>query len=528
MYSIDDYQHGASGVEGAHFRQEESGEQPETAVKKTAKGKLSGVFGQIKDPKDLTPTLIRLGYGSKVGLFSENPTDGYKPMKWTYFKIVGYGDNYSNDEEGDSDETGSRGTKVRDILASDNGDGEIQGYYDIIKGISQCLLSKGGRSCGTEIKQAVKNRILSDINLIEKAHDFIVESLINNISKKDFKEPSSRERFTNSELGKVLQSKVFGGKSRRNREDLASSDESGLDASIHPFRKDTAEKEEKPNSNRPKRDLIEDKFLETIFDFPGKENQANGLSKGRADKVREILSGLLEDPEQGIAAKLNEYSGLLQELDGYEKTSEQDRKNLLNKINKQKNQLLGYLGGLVMGPTSSGVRRQIVIDYYQQMEKKLNKIPKETQTIPSSEKIQSTEKPREKMDLVFSIIKEIVSKNLLDLPMSKTLIGATFNDPQEKESKIRESIGEISNKLFSVVRDVVSINKFIESKELDLRINKFNFICDSLTKLVDSINLRHNGIDSIKNNLRIIWKDLSDQNAKQTGLGLQKPRFLGH
>jgi hypothetical protein len=527
MYSIDDYQHGASGVEGAHFRQEESGEQPETAVKKTARGKLSGVFGQIKDLKDLTPTLIRLGYRSKAGLFSEKPTEGYKPMRWTDFKIVRYGDNYSDNEEGDADDTGSAGTKVRDILVSNDGDGDIQGYYEIIKGISQCLLSKGARSCGTEIKQAVKNKILNDIDLIEKAHDFIVELLINNISKKDFKEPASRERFTNSELGKVLQSPAFGQKSRKTREDLASSDESDVDAAGHPFRKDSTEKEEKPNSNKLKRDLIEDKFLETIFDFPGKENQASSRARGNIDKAREELAKSLEDPEQGIAAKLNEYSGLAQELDGYEKISDQDRRSLLNKINKQKNQLLEYLSGLVMGPTSSGVRRKIVLDYYQQIERKLNKIPKEVIIVSSpEEKVQATEKPQEKMDLVFSVVRDIASKNMLVLPKSKNLINIINSlNVHEKEVEIHKSAVEVAVSLFSQIKDVVLINKFIKDESLDVKINKFNFICDSLAKL-ESVGIKSKEIDSMKNNLRIVWKDLVDQNIKLKGIRPSTPRFI--
>jgi hypothetical protein len=547
MYPNDNYEHGASGVDGAHFRQEESGKQPETAVKEKTRRKLSGVFGQMKDTGDLTPTLLRLGYSSKIGLFSEEPEDEYMPMRWTNFKIVRFGE--GKDERGSDDEAfddlGDGGQhsnkKIMDILPTNDGDGDIEGYYEIIKGISDCIFSKGARSCGTEISNTVKDHILNDQNLIIRAHDFIVELLINNISKKDFKTPSIRKKFTNSELGKILQKAIFEKDSRKNRKDLASRSE--IDTPTYLFGKDSTEKEEAPNSNlnRPKKDLIENRFLETIFDFPGKENQANLLSKGNRDKIKEVLSGLLEDPEKGVAAKLNQYSGLFQELDGYEKISEKDRSNLLSKINKQKNQLLEYLSELVMGPTSLSVRRNIVLDYYQQMERKLNKIPKDIVVLSRpEEKVQTIEKEKtqeEKMNSVFLWIKETVLKmsrilpvvfgNPKILPISKNLT-KTINDlnPHEKEVRVRESAVEIAKLVFEQTINIKSINFFLGKGDLETKINNFNFICDVLNKLESDLTIRSKNINLIKNSLKEVWTDLSIKNFELKGIKLPTPKFI--
>ena len=525
MYPIDTYQHGPAGVTGVHFRQEDSGKRPETGVLRTTRRKISGIFGQIKDAKGLTPALTRLGYGRKVGLFSEKPMDEYKQMRWTGFKIERFGNKKRSSEEEIESDGVNKQEKISSITQTNSGDSEIEGYYDIITGISQCLLNKGAQACGTGVDASVKNTLLNDVNLILKAHDFILDALINNVSNKDYKTSVSRIKFANSELGKVLQKPTFGQESRKNRKEVANLDTSNVDTELHPFRKDSAE-EEDPNSNKPKRDLIEDRFIETIFDFPGKENQANKLSKGDREKTIEILSGLLEDPEQGVAANLNTYSGLTQELDGYEKISEEAKNRLLDKINKQKNQLLEYLSRVKMGPISSRTRKEIVEYYYKQMERKLNKIP--VISPAASEKPQITEMEREKkVEYVFSLIKEIASKRMLELPTSEELISRNNLNPEERELMIRKSAEEIFRSLYSL-STYDKINSFIKIKNstIDVRINRFNFICDSLIKL-DLISRASPELkNNMKNNIKKVWEDLSKQNNEIKGTGIPMPIFI--
>ena len=244
------------------------------------------------------------------------------------------------------------------------------------------------------------------------------------------------------------------------------------------------------------------------------------------EKTIEILSGLLEDPEQGVAANLNTYSGLTQELDGYEKISEEAKNRLLDKINKQKNQLLEYLSRVKMGPISSRTRKEIVEYYYKQMERKLNKIP--VISPAASEKPQITEMEREKkVEYVFSLIKEIASKRMLELPTSEELISRNNLNPEERELMIRKSAEEIFRSLYSL-STYDKINSFIKIKNstIDVRINRFNFICDSLIKL-DLISRASPELkNNMKNNIKKVWEDLSKQNNEIKGTGIPMPIFI--
>ena len=534
MYATSGYSHGVAGVDGAHFRQEETGEKPDTLVKRENRKKLSGIFGVInkKDLDNLTPTLTRLGYRNKANLFSEQPAEGYQQMVWTSFRLERYGDNSSGDDE-ESDNSGDAvgstklGGRVREIKPVNDGSGELEGYYDVIKGISDCLLSKGARACGTEIGEKTKINIINNVSLIEKAHDFVVELMIQNISKGDsgdkFKKPIGRIKFTNSEIGKILQSDAFGQESRRKRKDLAAGS-GGIDQSSHPFRKEEPEDKKQTDRVVLNKGPIEDKFLETIFGYPEKEQAAfdrtnrNIEKEERIKQAKVILAGMLEDPETGVVAKLNQYSSLYQEVAEQETLSDDERKKLLDRINDQENKLYAYLDGLKQGVLEGNkTRKRIVEDYFRQLKRNLNKVPaKSTAVAPKSSTVAAAT-AEEKPKTIFDKIEKIVSYGILNLPMSKTIRARTANMEQNQAKlEITKSIIEIASSLQSQTADITNINKIIGNNpraksidEIKKKIQKFNYLCSSLEILESTgAKIRY---DFIKNNLKIVWKDIIQQ-----------------
>ena len=160
------------------------------------------------------------------------------------------------------------------------------------------------------------------------------------------------------------------------------------------------------------------------------------------------------------------------------------------------------------------------------MERKLNKIP--VISPAASEKPQITEMEREKkVEYVFSLIKEIASKRMLELPTSEELISRNNLNPEERELMIRKSAEEIFRSLYSL-STYDKINSFIKIKNstIDVRINRFNFICDSLIKL-DLISRASPELkNNMKNNIKKVWEDLSKQNNEIKGTGIPMPIFI--
>ena len=92
---------------------------------------------------------------------------------------------------------------------------------------------------------------------------------------------------------------------------------------------------------------------------------------------------------------------------------------------------------------------------------------------------------------------------------------------------IRNSAEEIFRSLYSL-STYDKINSFIKIKNstIDVRINRFNFICDSLIKL-DLISRASPELkNNMKNNIKKVWEDLSKQNNEIKGTGIPMPIFI--